>query len=69
MIWPLRRGIQAAKAACSVGRTQRTGVADGECAQGHANQTQTTVVVEDLEIDGDVDERSFQSSALGKHCR
>jgi len=26
-------------------------------------------VVEDLEIDGDVDERSFQSSALGKHCR
>jgi hypothetical protein len=33
------------------------------------DQTQTTVVVEDLEVDGDVDERSFQSSALGRHCR
>jgi len=33
------------------------------------DQTQTTVVVEDFEVDGDVDERSFQSSALGRHCR
>jgi hypothetical protein len=33
------------------------------------DQTQTTVVVEDLEVDGDVDERSFQASSLGRHCR
>ncbi len=33
------------------------------------DQTQTTVLVEDFEVDGDVDERSFQSSALGRHCR
>jgi hypothetical protein len=33
------------------------------------DETSTTVVVEDLEVDGDMDERSFQVSALGRHCR
>mgnify|MGYP006382070627 FL=1 len=33
------------------------------------DETQTTVVVEELEVDGEVDERSFQVSSLGRHCR
>lgn len=33
------------------------------------DETQTTVVVEELEVDGGVDERSFQVSSLGRHCR
>jgi hypothetical protein len=33
------------------------------------DETSTTVAVEDLEVDGDVEERSFQVSALGRHCR
>ncbi len=33
------------------------------------DQTHTTVVVEDFQVDGDVEERSFQVSSLGKHCR
>ena len=33
------------------------------------DETHTTVLIEDLEVDGDVDERSFQASALGRHCR
>ena len=31
--------------------------------------THTVVVVEDLEVDGEVDSRSFEVSALGRHCR
>ena len=33
------------------------------------DETRTIVVVEDLEVDGDLGERSFQVSALGKHCK
>ena len=33
------------------------------------DQTQTTIVVEEFEIDSDVEERSLQVSSLGKHCR
>jgi len=33
------------------------------------DDTRTVVVVEDLEVDGDTSERSFQVSNLGKHCR
>jgi hypothetical protein len=33
------------------------------------DDTRTVVVVEDLEVDGDLGERSFQVSNLGKHCR
>ena len=33
------------------------------------DETRTIVVVEDFEVDGDVEERSFQVSSLGKHCR
>ena len=33
------------------------------------DETHTTVAVEDLEIDGDIDTRSFQQSSLGRHCR
>jgi hypothetical protein len=33
------------------------------------DETSTIVTVEDLEIDGEMDERSFQVSALGRHCR
>jgi hypothetical protein len=33
------------------------------------DETQTTLAVEDLEIDGEVDLRSFQQSSLGRHCR
>jgi len=33
------------------------------------DETSTTVVVEDLQVDADTDERSFQVSALGRHCR
>ncbi len=32
-------------------------------------ETTTTVAVDDLEIDGDLDERSFEVSSLGRHCR
>ena len=28
-----------------------------------------TVAVEDLEIDAEIDERSFEVSSLGRHCR
>ncbi len=33
------------------------------------DDTRTIVVVEEFEVDGDVGERSFQVSALGKHCK
>ena len=33
------------------------------------DETRTVVVVEDLEVDGNIEERSFQVSTLGKHCR
>jgi len=33
------------------------------------DQTRTVVAIEDLEVDGDVDSRSFQISELGRHCR
>jgi len=33
------------------------------------DETHTTVVIEDLDVDGDVDERTFQESSLGRHCR
>jgi hypothetical protein len=33
------------------------------------DETRTVVVVEDLEVDGDLAERSFQVSSLGKHCK
>lgn len=33
------------------------------------DQTRTLVAIEDLEVDGDVDSRSFQVSELGRHCR
>ncbi len=32
-------------------------------------ETQTTLKVEELEIDGELDERSFEVSSLGRHCR
>lgn len=31
--------------------------------------THTVVVIEELEVDGDVDSRSFEVSQLGRHCR
>jgi hypothetical protein len=31
--------------------------------------THTVVVIEDLEVDGEVDARSFEVSQLGRHCR
>jgi len=33
------------------------------------DETQTTVSVEEFEVDGTVDARSFQQSTLGRHCR
>jgi Outer membrane lipoprotein-sorting protein len=33
------------------------------------DETSTTVVVEDFQVDSDTDERSFQVSSLGRHCR
>jgi hypothetical protein len=33
------------------------------------DETHTTVAVEDFEVDGEVDKRSFQQSTLGRHCR
>jgi len=33
------------------------------------DNTHTVVVIEDLEVDGDVDSRSFEVSQLGRHCR
>jgi Outer membrane lipoprotein-sorting protein len=33
------------------------------------DQTRTIVAVEDLEVDGAVDKRSFEVSELGRHCR
>ena len=33
------------------------------------DQTRTIVAIEDLEVDGEVDARSFQVSELGRHCR
>ena len=33
------------------------------------DETNTLVTVEEFEVDGDMDERSFQVSALGRHCR
>jgi len=33
------------------------------------DETSTTVAIEDLDVDGDVDERSFEVSNLGRHCR
>ncbi len=33
------------------------------------DETHTTVAVEDFEVDGEVDARSFQQSSLGRHCR
>lgn len=33
------------------------------------DNTHTVVVIEDLDVDGDVDVRSFEVSALGRHCR
>jgi outer membrane lipoprotein-sorting protein len=33
------------------------------------DQTRTVVAIEDLDIDGDVDSRSFEVSELGRHCR
>jgi hypothetical protein len=33
------------------------------------DQTRTIVAIEDLEVDGEVDSRSFQVSELGRHCR
>ncbi|MFI5315557.1 MAG: outer membrane lipoprotein-sorting protein [Myxococcota bacterium] len=33
------------------------------------DQTRTVVAIEDLEVDGQVDSRSFQVSELGRHCR
>lgn len=32
-------------------------------------ETTTTVSVEDLDIDGEIDARTFEVSALGRHCR
>lgn len=33
------------------------------------DQTRTIVAIEDLEVDGDIDSRSFEVSELGRHCR
>jgi hypothetical protein len=33
------------------------------------DETHTTVAVEDFEVDGEIDTRSFQQSSLGRHCR
>jgi outer membrane lipoprotein-sorting protein len=33
------------------------------------DQTRTLVAIEDLEVDGEVDSRSFQVGELGRHCR
>ena len=33
------------------------------------DQTRTVVAIEDLEVDGEVDSRSFEVSELGRHCR
>jgi hypothetical protein len=33
------------------------------------DETHTTVAVEEFEVDGDVDRRSFEQSTLGRHCR
>ena len=33
------------------------------------DNTHTVVVIEDLDVDGEVDTRSFEVSALGRHCR
>jgi hypothetical protein len=33
------------------------------------DQTRTTVAIEDLDVDGEVDKRSFQVGELGRHCR
>jgi hypothetical protein len=33
------------------------------------DETHTTVAVEDFEVDGEVDPRSYQQSTLGRHCR
>jgi hypothetical protein len=33
------------------------------------DNTKTVVNVEDFDVDGDVDSRSFEVSALGRHCR
>ena len=33
------------------------------------DQTHTLVNIEDLDVDGEVDARSFQVSELGRHCR
>jgi hypothetical protein len=33
------------------------------------DQTRTIVAIEDLEVDGKVDSRSFEISELGRHCR
>lgn len=33
------------------------------------DQTRTTVAIEDLEVDAEIDKRSFQVSELGRHCR
>lgn len=33
------------------------------------DQTRTVVAIEDLEVDGNVDSRSFEVSELGRHCR
>ena len=32
-------------------------------------ETTTTVEIEDLDVDGEMDERSFEVSSLGRHCR
>jgi hypothetical protein len=33
------------------------------------SETTTTVDLEDLVLDGDIEERSFETSSLGRHCR
>jgi len=33
------------------------------------DETHTTVAVEDFEVDGEIDPRSYQQSTLGRHCR
>jgi len=33
------------------------------------DQTRTLVAIEDLEVDGQIDSRSFEVSELGRHCR
>ncbi|HXK23695.1 MAG TPA: outer membrane lipoprotein-sorting protein, partial [Myxococcota bacterium] len=33
------------------------------------DNTHTVVVIEDLDVDGELDSRSFEVSALGRHCR